>query len=1770
MLACLPAAQGGPVISEFLAANEGGLEDRDGDTPAWIEIHNDSAAPVNLGGWHLTDSPTNLTRWTFPATNLPAGGYLVVFASGKNRITGPELHTNFRLADNGEFLALVMPDGATVAHAYGPAYPPQKANVAYGVGRSNWLQTLAARGAMVRYYVPSNNNPGLSWVAESFDDSQWPSAATGLGYAPGGAGSTNGGGGLVLRLDFNDDDSGETGAANTEEGFAGMTLSNNPAVINGVGIELTPLGGASLDDRDRATPVDAPPLFTQDQLYDDFIFVNGQTNGNGLRLRLTNLPANESFQLRIWSFDSGSPNNRVSDWIETASGVTNVLAAGYTFNGSNLPAANYANTFTASVRSSASGVLQIEARRNGGTSHGVFLNALELIQDSLAPLIATDLGPRMSNRAASVYARLPFVIEQPAQVQNLALGLRYDDGLVVWLNGQPVAVRNAPALPAWNSTALSNRPNAQVITTEWLDLPLGLLHPGTNLLAFQGLNVAAADADFLLLPELEATFFTITPPRYLHPPTPGAPNGAGYEGLVADTKFSADRGFYDAPFTVAITTATANAAIYFTTDGREPSPAQGTLYTGPVPITNTTLLRAAAFRPGFFPSDVDTHSYIFLDSVLRQPAMPPGYPAYWQANYPADYGMDPEIVAHPVYGLTLANDLRAIPTLSIVTDHNSLWHSSTGIYVNAVSAGEVWERSVSAELMAGDNATEFQLNCRLRMQGNASRDNVRTPKHSFRLLFKSDFGPAKLRYPWFGEGPVNEFDNLVLRACFTDAWTTRYSPEIPNGTRYRPEDSIYLRDVWMKDSQRAMGWLSARNTFAHLYVNGLYWGLYNPCERLDASFFASHAGGREGDWDVIRDFTELLDGNLSAWNELMALLAPGITNEAAYQEICRRVEVENLADYMLLHFHAEAEDWPHHNWYAAHRRATNGLPETKWIFCVWDQEIVMDQLVARDRLGVNNTNTPAFIYARLRQWPEFRRLFGDRAQKHLFNGGALTVSNSVARLRARAAEVERAIVGESARWGDARKYQIVTTGSVTNKGTGVTFTRDEWWRPEIDKLCTNWLPAQTAITLARLRNAGLYPPLDAPVFNVFGGAVPAGFNLEMTHSNLTGAILFTLDGSDPRVYGSGAVAPAAQTYELPVPLNAPALARARVWDGANWSALVEAMFYPPQDLSALALTEIMYNPLPSATNEGSEFEFIELKNTGATALNLSGLMFSGGVSFAFSNGFVLAPGAFAVLARNATAFAERYPGVALHGLYSGRLDNAGERLTLSHPAGGNVFSLAYGDRAPWPAAADGWGFSLVPRAPGLTQAPDDGAKWRASALPGGSPGADDPEPFRPRVVINEILTASVAPQTDTVELRNLESFPVSVGGWFLTDDAAQPRKYRLPDEAVIPALGYLTLAESHFNPTPGTNQSFSFSAEGEEVYLFGADAEGHLTGYSHGFSFGAAAPGVTFGRHVTSVGEEHFPAQDQPTLGAENVGPRVGPVVLSEIMYHPPPGGSEFVELKNITSQTVLLYEAAAPSNTWRLGGLNYVFPGGLSLPPEGRLLLTSTNEEVFRAYYAVPAEVPILGPVSGVLQNSGERLTLLRPETRASGVAWIVVDEVRYNDQAPWPAAADGAGPSLQRRNVAAYGNDPLNWMAAPPTPGRANLEPDSDGDGLPDAWETSHGLVSTNQADAALDSDGDGHNNLAEYLAGTNPFDAASVLRVRLAPDASGGLVLQFSLPANRPLLIWRADQQPSTSWQELMRLPAWPEARSIAVPLPGSESRSGYYRLEAILNQ
>jgi len=445
--------------------------------------------------------------------------------------------------------------------------------------------------------------------------------------------------------------------------------------------------------------------------------------------------------------------------------------------------------------------------------------------------------------------------------------------------------------------------------------------------------------------------------------------------------------------------------------------------------------------------------------------------------------------------------------------------------------------------------------------------------------------------------------------------------------------------------------------------------------------------------------------------------------------------------------------------------------------------------------------------------------------------------------------------------------------------------------------------------------------------------------------------------------------------------------------------------------------------------------------------------FSQGIDFDFTGSAItsLAPGGSTVVVRNLAAFNSIYGNSRpVAGQYSGQLDNKGEDVRLDDAGGEKILEFHY--EPDWYPITDGFGFSLVivdENAPWNTWSLK--SSWRPSGVLLGSPGlSKPPTPAFPPVIVTELLSHSTPPEVDRVELLNGGFDTADVGGWYLTDDYRTPKKYRISDGTMINGLDFLVLTENQFHPTnPPTPWSFAFSSRGDEVYIFSGDSAGELTGYVQGWSFGAAEDGVSFGHYISSDLRDHFVAQTAPSFGTDNPGPKVGPVVISEIYYHPPDlaGGvdnseDEFIELRNITGSAVALYHPAFPLNTWRLrGGIGFDFPTGLMLGAGATLVVANfdpadTNRLAsFRNRLGLDAGVTVLGPFSGKLDNSADTVKLLKPDVPVAGeVPYILVDQVDYKDDGFWPTGADGTGASLQRRFLSQFGNDPANWLAAAP----------------------------------------------------------------------------------------------------------------------------------------
>ncbi len=1323
-------------------------------------------------------------------------------------------------------------------------------------------------------------------------------------------------------------------------------------------------------------------------------------------------------------------------------------------------------------------------------------------------LINLDVGA-MQGVNGSVYIRIEFEVADPSVLDLMTLRMKYDDGFIAYLNGGWIADANPPATPSWDSQASTGHEASATVyddfdTTQFISL----LQPGINVLAVHGLNRPVGSSDFLILPELVAVDVggvQQDTPMFLASPTPWHDNMTGVLGYVSNVRFSVDRGFFTEPFNVGITTATEGAAIYYTLNGSKPTAETGIPYGGAIPISGTTTLRAAAFKAGHQPSKIGTQTYLFLEDVLEQDGA--GFPNTW-GHAGADYEMDPDVVT--AYQDTIIDDLKSVPSASLVLNPDDFLASGgVGIY----PSGEGIPRATSLELIDPHDAKEFQIDCSVEICGGTSTDRWKTDKLSMRVRFKEPYGPTKLRYSVFGEEGADRFDTLIFDARLNQCWAYGGSSD----PVWQRDHAQYTRDQYAPDLQNILGGYGPRGMAVHLYVCGLYWGLYWLHERPDESFASEYFGGDRDDYHVLKhNMTTVVHGSNTDYLAMIQLAAAGLSGDTAYRQIQEYLDVPNFIDYMLVNFFAGNTDWAHQNWYAT-RNVVD--PAGRWRYHCWDSEHILKN-VSWNCTGRDDAGGPTGLHQDLCANAEYRLLFADHVHKHFFNGGALTPEKAVAAYQKLLDEVDRAVVGESARWGDSQRPDL-------------PYTRDVEWVAERDRLLYDYFPRRTGLVLDQLKARGLYPSLGAPVFNRHGGSFAKGFSLTMTAG---GSIFYTLDGTDPREYGTGW--PAGTQYTGPVILERTARVKARTIGVGGWSALNEALFVLDTP-SPLRVTELMYHARsPSgaevqAGRTADDFDFLELRNTGDEAIGLAGIRFRDGVSFDFtlSPKQTLAPGEYVLVVKNLAAFQSRHPNWAslnIAGEFkypADSLADGGERLTIQDGLGRTILSFTYDDA--WYVNADGLGYSLVAvNEHAASDAWGKKASWRPSANMDGSPGEDDPAPPElPRVVINEVLTQTTPPDKDTIELFNASGGPAQVGGWFLTDDRMQPRKFRIPDGTELASGDYFLFDEDDFNADPNSPTAFLLSSLGEEVYLYSADAEGNLTGYVHGFRFGAAEEGMTFGRHLISTGEDHFVPQVSPTLNDRNMGPRVGPVVINEIMFNPlPMEGTnslilEYLELRNITSQDVSLFDPETPENTWRLaGGVDYSFPPDAAIPAGGYVLVVSFDPATdasrvkdFRARYAVGADVRMFGPYAGRLENLGEQVVLLKagrpkelPDPDAGAVPYVAVDQVDYSNAAPWPTGADGTGESLQRILGGAYGNDPINWRAASPTPGRDNAGgsvEDADGDGMLDDWEQA--IVDFDPGDEIDnilkvqgddDFDKDGASNLSEYSARSSPVDKDS----------------------------------------------------------------------------
>lgn len=883
-----------------------------------------------------------------------------------------------------------------------------------------------------------------------------------------------------------------------------------------------------------------------------------------------------------------------------------------------------------------------------------------------------------------------------------------------------------------------------------------------------------ANISFGLQPDLRTYLYQQTP-------TPLTENsGETSIDFVRDTNFSIDRGFYDRRIELEITSATPGAQIFYTLDSSTPSVSNGILYTGPIAMTQTTTVRAIATRPGWISTNVDTHTYLFPEWTITQPRFPqpPLYELSWPAGQTGTQKTDYEM--QPASTVGVSNEdillaLQSIPSVSIVTDLPNLMDNDTGIYAQPGMRGREWERPVSFEYIlppggVGIDGLEesTQADLGLRIRGGASRSGF-NPKHSFRLFARRIYGERTFDFPLFGDEGTDEFKLFDLRTAQNYSWSFRNRGLGLSAGEDNATKNTFLREVFTRDTQRDLGQPYTRSRYCHVYLNGLYWGLFMTQERPGADFGDSYLGGSDESYDTLKSSarqdnfrTEFIDGNADAWNAAYQLAVNTGTNAPSENFNYFRaqgldpngnrdpslpvlLDIDNLIYYHQMVFYTGSFDGPlsafnveqlnegaSNNWYALRNREQN---DRGFSFFAHDFEHSLGTWPARteDRTGPIWTGTtadqttfprsnPQYFHQHLLNNDEYRMRFADLTQQEFFNGGTFTNESVATRIATRRNLVEQVIDAEAVRWGD----------SALGEGEAV-LTRLDWLAAVED--FETWTTDRHLTVLTQLRQDGLFPDLDAPLLSQQGGSIPPGFELTFTNPNPSGTVHFTLDGTDPREIGGGLRPEAESGNSVILSGNSRVMSRIRGTDG-SWSALIDVDFIIDVSLGGggLVISEINYHPANPTSSEisqaaaigldatnGEDFEFIEIHNSSSAPIDLSGLTIRDDIAFLLPSQS-LAGGERLVIAKNPAVFSIRYPGVSATGPYSGRLSNKSGTLEIVQNDTLVLFSVTYRDDQGWNESADGGGRSLILRSSRNVNQP---TAWRASLSPGGNPGTSD-------------------------------------------------------------------------------------------------------------------------------------------------------------------------------------------------------------------------------------------------------------------------------------------------------------------------------------------------------------------------------------------------------------------------------------------------------------
>ena len=1687
------------VLSEFLANNTSGLKDEDGAFSDWIEIQNRSASPVSIGGWHLSDNAANLTKWRFPSTNIPPNGFLLVFASGKNRVQpGGPLHTNFKLdaAAPGEYLGLILPDGVTVASQFAPTYPTQFPDISYGFGVDLLLSGLVASNSAARYWVPTSDILGDSWKLPSFSADTWKTSVGSLGYDTGVADPAednqasevmasaplayyrfdSASGAVVENLGSLGSDVAAqlVGSASLRgpgprppsfKGFEDTNLAFTPGAAGDLRLPLVPAfnfgaGPFSVEFWFFTTnPIPRGDLFTYKGPGGDFgIQLSSQTARRLSVFHNAFLGGGGTVATSVWNHVvvARDQTNGLRAYLNGIRVVNTVDSASMNSGGDPVFGSNHTGdpAFPSIVfNGSIDEVALYDRALSTNEIVGHFKAAQNPTPVSYLSSIDTDVQSSVKGVNSSVYFRYSFTATQVAGIDRLKLRLRYDDGFVAYLNGVEVAAANAPESTSWSSAALARHPDSLSLRFEEFDLNSSrdLLVEGLNVLAIQGLNIDANNADFLLQAELLATSIgdVSSQARYFSTPSPGELNGLGTSDLgpiISEPIHSPARPRNEDDLLItARVIPTVSPVTQVTVRYRVMYQATNTLALLDDGLHGDGVAGDGVFG-GWIPASASTNGQMIRWFFTASDAE--GRSSRWPIF--DDPTGSPEYLGTVVSNPALTH---AIPVFEWFSASEASARTRNGARGSLLYGGKFYDNvyfrerggatTLGSQKIDFNDGDEFELNESYRgireanLNSNGSDSSFVRPPLAFET-YRTAGNPGCLTVHMLmrANGKQDRGDGRADRtvAIFVEQVDSRYLKR--NGLD--PEGVLY------KFVQRGS---------------------------LDPVFSDSTDG--------IEKKTHKLERN----TDLQALV-DGIkltrTPEQRAQYLFDNMNMPELINFLAVRCLLMDADDVRKNFYMYRDSGGNG----EWWILPWDKDWTF---------GVEGDGAPylhhpffgdkAHSKSNADQWNVlWTVIFNDPRPREMYLRRLRSLMDDL--LQPISTPASPSWMEQHARAWSTNLAQVLPSASLTEVLNYFPLRRDDLYRkynvsgggPASDALIPFAQPTSVNVVFGDMD----YSPVSGDQQQEYVQLInPNSFAVDMTGWELSGGIGFR--------FHPGTVVPANSALYLSPNVVAfrarskgPTGGQALFVQG-NYSGQLSARgetlrlmdrygrvvattntpANPTQAQQGMEITEIMYHP--SSAPSGSpftrdDFEYVELTFNGPATLELSGLRFTRGIDFDFTTSSIPRlpfPGDASadrrvILVKNRAAFESRYGASSrIAGQYQGTLSDQGETLRLEDAVGEVIAEFSYRDD--WYPVTDGAGLALTKIIPGDLQfGPGDAAYWQPTSSeahrPGGVPDTVTQRPSQ--VYVNEVLTHPAPGGRQRVELW--APLASDLSGWFLTDDLQDPKKYRLPTGTLIASGGFLVLDETAFHGGP---RAFLFDANAGEVYLVAATPAGQILPWVDGFHYGGSDVGISFGRVGATGGVLRIFATAAPTFGAVNAKPRVGPLVFTELMFHPPDlvegvhdSLNEFIEIRNLSAVAVPLYDPDHATNAWRIAGdVNLLFPEGLSLAGGSRLLAvpfdpaaSGSVADAFRQHYQVAADVPLIGPYVGNFNNGNGSLTLLKPAAPSSNsVPFITVDQMEYSDLLPGAAEADGTGASLQRLVDTDLGNDSANWVAALPSPG-------------------------------------------------------------------------------------------------------------------------------------